>query len=68
MNFDVRIPIGGMFSIFGVMLVLYGLASDKAIYARSLGTNVNLWWGLVMLGFGAAMLWLAWRGRKSTGA
>jgi len=68
MNFDVRIPIGGMFSIFGVMLVLFGLVSDKAIYERSLGTNVNLWWGLVLLVFGAAMLWLAWRGRRNAGA
>jgi len=63
MNFDVRIPIGLMFSIFGVMLTLYGLASSEAIYQRSLGVNVNLWWGLAMLVFGAGMLWLAWRGR-----
>jgi hypothetical protein len=68
MNFDVRMPIGLMFSIFGAMLVAYGLVSDPAIYERSGGVNVNLWWGLVMLVFGGAMLWLAWRGRKSAGA
>ena len=44
--------------IFGVMLVLFGLVSDKAIYERSMGTNVNLWWGLVLLVFGAAILWI----------
>jgi hypothetical protein len=63
MNFDVRLPIGLMFSIFGVMLVIFGLASNEAIYQRSLGINVNLWWGLVLVAFGAAMLWMAWRGR-----
>ena len=60
-SLDVRIPIGGMFTIFGVVLIVYGLVSDKAIYERSLGINVNLWWGLVLLVFGLAMLWLAYR-------
>jgi hypothetical protein len=63
MNLDLRLPIGLMFSIFGVMLTLYGLASDQAIYARSLGINVNLWWGVVLLAFGLVMLGLALRAR-----
>ena len=61
MKLDVRFPIGGMFTIFGVILTAYGLASDPAIYARSLGINVNLWWGLVLLAFGLVMLGLAYR-------
>ena len=56
---DLRIPIGGMFTIFGIVLVVYGLVSDPAIYQRSLGINVNLWWGIVLLAFGVVMLWLA---------
>ena len=56
---DLRILIGGMFTIFGVVLIVYGLVSDPAIYQRSLGINVNLWWGIVLLVFGATMLWLA---------
>lgn len=56
---DLRIPIGGMFTIFGIVLIVYGLVSDPAIYQRSLGINVNLWWGIVLLLFGATMLWLA---------
>ena len=63
MNLDLRLPIGGMFAIFGAMLALYGLVGDHAIYARSLGINVNLWWGLVLLVFGLVMLWLALRAR-----
>jgi hypothetical protein len=63
MNLDLRLPIGLMFSIFGVLLTLFGLVSDQAIYAQSLGINVNLWWGLVLLGFGLVMLGLARQGR-----
>jgi hypothetical protein len=63
MNLDLRLPIGLMFSIFGLMLTGYGFLSDATIYARSLGVNVNLWWGLVLLGFGLVMLALAVRAR-----
>jgi len=52
-----------MFSAFGALLVIFGLVSDEALYQRSLGINVNLWWGLVLLAFGLAMLALAWKGR-----
>jgi hypothetical protein len=68
MNLDVRLPIGLMFSVFGVVLSLYGLASDKQIYQRSLGINVNLWWGIVMLVFGLVMLWLARGGARKEDA
>lgn len=61
---DVRIPIGVMFTLFGVVLIVYGLVSDPAIYQRSLGINVNLWWGLVLLGFGLVMLALAYRATR----
>jgi len=64
MKLDVRFPIGGMFTIFGVILAVYGLASDRAIYARSLGINVNLWWGLVLLVFGLVMLGVAYRAHR----
>jgi hypothetical protein len=64
MNLDLRLPIGLMFSIFGLMLAGYGLLSDPGIYQRSLGINVNLWWGLVLVAFGVVMLALAIRGRR----
>jgi hypothetical protein len=53
---DLRLPIGLLFSLFGVILVVYGLVSDSGLYRRSLGINVNLWWGLVLLAFGLVML------------
>ncbi len=56
---------GLMFSAFGVLLTLFGLVSDRSIYQRSLGINVNLWWGLVLLAFGLVMLAYGIRGQKS---
>jgi membrane protein implicated in regulation of membrane protease activity len=61
---DVRIPIGVMFTLFGAIIAVFGLVSDPAIYECSLGININLWWGLVMLAFGAFMLIMAWRAAK----
>jgi hypothetical protein len=58
---DVRIPVGLLFSLIGFALAVYGLASDPAIYQRSLGINVNLIWGSVLLAFGLVMLLLARR-------
>ena len=49
MNFDLRLPIGLMFSLFGAILTIYGLISSPEIYQRSLGSNVNLWWGAGLL-------------------
>ena len=66
MGLDIRWPIGLMFSLVGVLLVIYGGAttSDTEIYRRSLDININLRWGLVVLAFGAAMLTLAWRASR----
>ena len=61
MNFDLRLPIGLMFSLFGAILTVYGLISGPEIYQRSLGINVNLWWGGGLLVFGLLMLFLALR-------
>jgi hypothetical protein len=64
MDLDVRLPIGLLFSSFGVLLVGYGLASDPRIYAEhSLGINVNLGWGVALLLFGGTMLGYALRAR-----
>jgi len=67
MHLDVRIPIGLMFSLFGLLLAGFGLVSDKAIYSRSLGQNINLSWGVVLLVFGVAMLFFGLRSRKNKG-
>ena len=63
MHIDIRTPVGLMFAAAGLLLVASGLLSDPAIFERSLGININLWWGLVMTTFGVFMLWLARRRR-----
>ncbi len=61
MNLDIRWPIGLMFATVGAIIGVYGLLSDPEIYRRSLGININLWWGLVLFVFGIVMLLLARR-------
>ena len=66
MNFDLRMPIGILFTLFGLILTSYGLfTKGSEIYAKSLGYNLNISWGIVLLVFGAIMLLLAIRGRKA---
>ena len=57
---DIKIPIGLMFSIFGIILLVYGLSTrnDTALYEKSLSHNINLWMGGLSLLFGAIMLLL----------
>jgi drug/metabolite transporter (DMT)-like permease len=50
-----------MFTIVGVVLTIYGLMTPDRLYERSLGINVNLWWGLVLLVFGIVMFAFALR-------
>lgn len=42
--------------IFGTILVLYGLLGPAAQTQKSLGININLWWGLFMIVFGCVVL------------
>ena len=64
MGLDIRIPIGLLFTILGILLLAYGVVGDPAIYQRSLGININLGWGAVMTAFGITM-WLFGRRRRS---
>jgi hypothetical protein len=66
MILDLRIPMGLMFTLTGLILTLFGLSTNDnvALYARCLGINANLWWGLVLLAFGLTMLLLGRRGQK----
>jgi hypothetical protein len=61
MGLDIRLPIGLMFVILGVLLAGWGLVSDEAIYERSLGININLIWGTILIAFSVVLLWLGSR-------
>ncbi len=63
---DIRIPIGLMFTIVGIIISIFGFAtmSNTGLYEKSLGINVNIIMGLLMLVFGLIMLYLAARKTK----
>jgi hypothetical protein len=58
MGLDIKIPIGLMFSILGVILTIHGLVTNgnAEMYEQSLGHNINIWSGLFMIAFGGFML------------
>ena len=60
---DIRIPIGLMFTIIGVLITVLGLVTipDTEMYQKSLGYNVNILMGIFMLIFGIVMLFFAFR-------
>lgn len=66
MILDIRYPIGLLFSVIGAMLLAEGVFGSVAPAAAAGNLNVDAWWGLVMLAFGAGMLIFARRrGRRS---
>lgn len=64
MGLDIRLPIGIMFSILGALLTVYGAVADRTVFQRSLGLNVDLIWGAVLLAFGLVFVFY---GRRGTG-
>jgi len=61
MGLDIRLPIGIIFTVYGAILIVFGLVADPAIFVSSNGVNIDLWWGLAMLVFGLLMGLLAYR-------
>jgi hypothetical protein len=65
MNLDLRIPMGLLFTLVGIILTAFGIATrgNVDLYERSLGIDVNLWWGVVLLVFGQIMFQLGRAGQ-----
>jgi hypothetical protein len=61
---DIRWPIGIIFTIYGLILIVFGALTDPAIFQHSLGVNIDLWWGAAMLVFGFFMEGLALRASR----
>jgi hypothetical protein len=69
MGLDIRYPIGLMFGTIGLAMVVYGLLTGSdPMYQRSLGININVWWGAVLFVFGAVMLYFARKGARDAAA
>jgi hypothetical protein len=65
MNLDLRIPMGLMFTLVGLILSVFGLMTmGDPMYGKSGGLNANLDWGVVLLVFGGTMFLLGRRGQK----
>jgi hypothetical protein len=58
MFYDARISMGMLFTLIGTVLTAFGLSTrdHPEVYAKSLGIDANLWWGLALLVFGVAVL------------
>jgi hypothetical protein len=55
-RFDIRRIIGGLFLLYGAILVVVGIVGTSAIKHKAAGINVDLWTGLGMLVFGVLMI------------
>ena len=62
---DARIAVGMFFTLTGTILAAFGLSTrdQMNVYAKSLGIDANLWWGLALLVFGILMLAFGRRGQ-----
>ncbi len=56
--FDLRVIIGGLFTLYGIYLTILGLFDSAAEIEKAAGVRINLWTGLGLLAMGLAFL--AW--------
>lgn len=56
--FDIRMVIGALFLVYGVILTVMGASASRAVIAKSANVNINLYTGIAMLVF--AMLFAVW--------
>lgn len=57
--FDIRTVIGGLFAVYGVVCLIWGLVSfSDADRAKTGGINLNLWTGIGMIVLSA--LFIGW--------
>lgn len=65
MGLDIRWPIGIIFTIYGALLIVFGVLTDPKIFQeRSMGVNIDAWWGAAMVIFGLFMGALALRASR----
>jgi predicted phage tail protein len=54
--FDIRVMIGGLFTVYGVLLIIYGFFTSEEDIAQAAGIHINLWLGAGMLLLGLVFL------------
>jgi len=72
LGLDVRWPLGLLFTLIGLLLAGYGLIYDGRVPGGQdmagqpmSGLHINVWWGMVLVVFGASVLWLARRAARA---
>jgi xanthine/uracil/vitamin C permease (AzgA family) len=53
---DVRVIIGGLFCVYGLIIAIVGLFETPSGITKAVGVNINLWTGLAMLVVGVVFL------------
>ncbi|KAA6221401.1 hypothetical protein CP973_04925 [Streptomyces albofaciens JCM 4342] len=56
--FDIRLIIGGLFTLYGVIVMIAGFTASDADLKKAEDININLWTGVGMLLLG--LFFLAW--------
>jgi hypothetical protein len=54
--FDLRVIIGGLFTVYGIYLVILGIFDDPAAIQKAAGVRINLWAGIGMLVMSSSFL------------
>lgn len=62
--FDIRLIIGGLFTLYGVIVTVAGVLASDADLKKAEGVNINLWTGLAMLALG--LFFLGWMKLRPT--
>ncbi|MET9551416.1 hypothetical protein [Streptomyces sp. NPDC006645] len=62
--FDIRLIIGGLFTLYGVIVTVAGILVSDADMKKAEGVNINLWTGLAMLALG--LFFLGWMKLRPT--
>ncbi len=57
-RFDIRRIIGGLFALYGVILIITGIVGSHTVKHKASGINIDLWTGIAMVLFAAFMI--AW--------
>ena len=58
-RFDIRRLIGGLFTVYGLIVLIVGIVGSEHVKHKAAGININLWSGIGMLVFAALMIFWA---------
>jgi ABC-type transport system involved in multi-copper enzyme maturation permease subunit len=58
-RFDIRRLIGGLFALYGLILLALGIFGSSTVKNKAAGINIDLWTGIGMLIFAALMIFWA---------